>query len=73
VGASVGDSVWDSVLDQSYIADYLAIKNFMHLDYEHPAFDIIRLGVIVVVVDGKVKVFGKAGKFLGEFDEAEIK
>ncbi len=73
VGASVRASVWASVGNQSYIAGYLAIKDFMHLDYEHPAFSLIRMGVIVVVVDGKVKVFGKAGKFLGEFDEAEIK
>ncbi len=70
---AVRASVRDSVRAQSYLAGYLAIKDFMHLDYEHPVFDIIRLGVIVLVVDGKVKVFGKAGKLLGEFDEAEIK
>ena len=68
VRASVGDSVWE----QSYIAGYLAVKEFMHLDYEHPSFDLIRMGVIVVIVDGKVKVFGNKGKFLGEFDEKEI-
>jgi hypothetical protein len=66
----VGASVWDSVWEQSYIAGYLAIIEFMHLDYEHPAFDLIRMGVVVAIVDGKVKVFGKKGKFLGEFDEA---
>jgi hypothetical protein len=36
--------------------------------YEHPVFDLIRLGVLVVNVFGKFKVFGKGTKFLGEFE-----
>ena len=48
---------------------YYAVKLFMGLSYEHPAFDLIRLGIIVVSVLGKIKVFGKGGKFLGEFDD----
>jgi hypothetical protein len=73
VGAQVGDQVWDQVWaqvwDQVWVFAYYAIKLFLDLPYEHPAFDLVRLGIIVVTVDGKVKVFGKDGKFLGEFDE----
>jgi hypothetical protein len=56
------------VWDQCWIAAYHAIKEFFNLDYDHPAFELIRLGVIVVSVMGKFKVFGKDGKFLGEID-----
>jgi hypothetical protein len=69
VGDQVGDQVRDQVWDQVRVFAYYAIKLFLDLPYEHPAFDLVRLGIIVVTVDGKVKVFGKDGKFLGEFDE----
>ena len=62
VGAQVGDQVWAQV---GAIA-YFAIKLFLDLPYEHPVFDLIRLGVIVVNVNGKYKIFGKNGKYLGE-------
>ncbi|MCK9599633.1 MAG: hypothetical protein M0R06_11375 [Sphaerochaeta sp.] len=80
VGAQVWDQVWDQVRDQvgaqvwaqvgvqEYICGYYAVKEFMNLDYDHPAFEFIRMGVMVVAVNGKLKVFGKGGKFLGEFD-----
>jgi hypothetical protein len=68
----VGDQVWDQarakVGDQVWVAAYFAVKNFLNLDYDHPAFELIRLGIMVVNVLGKVKVFGKNGKFLGEFE-----
>ena len=71
VGAQVGAQVWAQVRDQVRaqvrVCSYYAIKLFMNLSYEHPAFDLIRLGVIVVKVQGKYKVFGKNGKYLGEF------
>ena len=66
VRAQVGDQVWDQVWDQVRVCGYLALKEFMNLDYDHPAFDLVRLGIIVIYVDGKHKVFGKNGKYLGE-------
>jgi hypothetical protein len=74
---SVRDSVWDSVWDsvrnsvwgQSAICGYHAINKFLKLGIEHPAFDLVELGVIVVQTGGMVKVYGKKGKFLGEFRE----
>ncbi len=73
VGVSVGDSVrasvWDSVGGQSAICGYHAINKFLKLGIEHPAFDLVELGVIVVQTGGMVKVYGKKGKFLGEFRE----
>jgi hypothetical protein len=41
----------------------------MRLDYHHPAFDLIKLGILVIKVLDKIKMFGKEGKFLGEFDD----
>jgi hypothetical protein len=69
VWASVGDSVWNSVGGQSAICGYHAINKFLKLGIEHPAFDLVELGVIVVQTGGMVKVYGKKGKFLGEFRE----
>ncbi len=73
VWASVWDSVWDSVGNsvrgQSAICGYHAINKFLKLGIEHPAFDLVELGVIVVQTGGMVKVYGKKGKFLGEFRE----
>ena len=63
----VGDQVRDQVWGQIWVCAYYAIKLFMNLQYEHPAFDLIRLGIMVVKVQDKYKVFGKNGKYLGEF------
>ena len=41
----------------------------MKLNIKHPAFELVKLGVIVVKVRGVIKVYGKNGKFLGEFRE----
>ncbi len=81
VRASVWDSVWDSVWasvrdsvrdsvrasvrDSVRVVSYFAVKEFMDLKYEHPAFDLIRLGVIVVPFENKYMVFGKNGQHLG--------
>jgi len=62
----VGDQVRDQVWGQIWVCAYYAIKLFMNLQYEHPAFDLIRLGIMVVKVQDKYKVFGKNGKYLGE-------
>ena len=63
----VGDQVGDQVGNQVGVCAYYAIKLFMRLPYEHPAFDLIRLGIMVIKVLDKYKVFGKNGKYLGEF------
>jgi hypothetical protein len=68
VGDQVGNQVRDQVWDQVGVIAYYAVKVFMNLPYEHPAFDLVRLGVMVVNVLGKYKVFGKGGKYLGEID-----
>jgi hypothetical protein len=85
VWTQVGDQVWDQVRDQVWdqvrdqvgdqvrVCAYYAVKLFMNLPYEHPAFDLTRLGIIVVNTFGKIKVFGKGGKFLGEFEDDEPK
>ena len=62
VRAQVGDQVWDQV----WVIAYYAVKLFMGIPYEHPAFALVRLGIVVVNVNGKYKVFGKNGKYLGE-------
>ncbi len=69
VRAQAWAQVWDQVGDQVWVCAYHAIIEFFGLDYDHPAFEFIRLGIIVIKVVGKFKVFGKNGKFLGEFDE----
>jgi len=77
VGAQVGDQVWAQVGAQVRaqvgaqvgIITYYAIKLFLNLEYDHPAFDLIRLGVVVLNVMGKYKAFGKNGKFLGEISK----
>ncbi len=68
VGDQVWGQVWDQVWGQVWVCACYAVKMFMALGYDHPAFDLIRLGVIVINVFGKFKVFGKGGKFLGEID-----
>ena len=73
VGAQVWDQVGDQVGDQVRVISYYAVKLFLKLDYEHPAFDLIRLGIIAVKVANKFKIFGKKGKYLGEIDAIFLK
>ena len=65
VEASMRDSVEASMRAQIYIISYFAVKEFLNLEYEHPVFDLIRMGVIVMEVNNKFMVFGKEGKYLG--------
>ena len=67
VGDQVLDQVGDQVWDQVRVCAYKAIADFFGLDCDHPAFELVRMGIIVVEVREKFKVFGKAGKYLGEF------
>ena len=71
--AQVGDQVRDQVRDQVYSTSYWGIKVTLGLPIKHWFFDFLKLGVMIVFVQGKVKVFGKKGKFLGEYDEADFK
>ena len=64
VRAQVGDQVWAT--------SYWAIKMTFGLPIKHWFFDFLKLGVMVVFVQGKVKVFGKNGKYLGEYDEKDF-
>jgi hypothetical protein len=64
----VGAQVWDQVGAQVRVCSYRAVTDFFNLDYDHPAFQLIRLGIMAINVLGKIKVFGKNGKFLGEVD-----
>ncbi len=66
VWAQVGAQVRGQVRAQVYIISYFAAKEFLSLGYDHPAFDLIRMGVVVVRINNKFKVFGKNGKHLGD-------
>jgi hypothetical protein len=68
VGAQVRDQVRAQVWAQVGITAYYAVKEFLNLNYEHPAFDLIKLGIFIVKVENKFKIFGDKGKYLGEFE-----
>ena len=59
--------VEQQVSDQAAMCAYFAMKEFLNIKYEHPVFNIIRLGIIIVIVNDIVRVFGKNGKYLGTF------
>jgi len=66
VRAQIGAQVRAQIRAQVWIIVYYAIKLFMGLKYEHPAFDLIRLGIVVVRINDRLKIFGKNSKYLGE-------
>ena len=68
----VRNQVWDQVWNQVGATSYWAVKMTLGLPIKHWFFDFLKLGVMVVFVHGKVKVFGKGGKYLGEYDESEF-
>ena len=72
VWAQVRAQVWAQVRAQQYATSYWAIKVILGLPIKHWFFDFLKLGVMVVFVKGKVKVFGKKGKFLGEYNEEDL-
>ena len=63
----VGAQVWDQVGATSY----WGIKVVLGLPIKHWFFDFLKLGIMIIFVKGKVKVFGKKGKYLGEWTEDE--
>jgi hypothetical protein len=76
----VGDQVWNQVRNQVRnqvwnqvrTTSYWAIKVVLGLPIKHWFFNFLKLGVMIVFVEGKVKVFGKKGKYLGEYDQKEF-
>ena len=72
-GDQVRGQVWDQIGDQVWATSYWAVKITLGLPIKHWFFDFLKLGVMILFVSGKVKVFGKKGKFLGEYDEEEFK
>ena len=72
VWAQVRAQVWAQVRDQVGATSYWGVKIALNLPIDHWFFNFLKLGVIVVFVKGKVKVFGKGGKYLGEYDESEL-
>ena len=72
VRGQVRGQVWDQVWDQVWATSYWGVKITLGLPIDHWFFDFLKLGVMIVFVTGKVKVFGKKGKYLGEYDESEL-
>jgi hypothetical protein len=72
VGDQVRDQVGDQVRAQEYSTSYWAIKLTLGLPIKHWFFDFLKLGIMIVFVKGKIKVFGKKGKYLGEYDSKDL-
>ncbi len=76
VGDQVGDQVWDQVGDQVWnqvwATSYWAINLHFELGIKHWFGDFLKLGVMVIFVQDKVKFFGKKGKYLGEYTKEEL-
>ena len=68
----IWDQIWDQVGDQVWATSYWAINIHFDLGISHWFGDFLKLGVMVIFVNGKVKIFGKKGKYLGEYDQKEI-
>ena len=71
--AKARNYIWTQIWAQVGIIAYYAVKLFMNIKYEHPAFDLLRLGVVTVNMMDKVKVFGKNGKYLGEIPDEFVR
>jgi len=76
VGDQVGDQVWNQVRvqvrDQVWAVSYWGIKVALNLPIKHWFFDFLKLGIMIVFVKGKAKIFGKQGMYLGEYDEKDL-
>jgi hypothetical protein len=72
----VGNQVWNQVLnqvwDQMRITSYWAINIYFNLGITHWISKLLDLGIMVIFVQGKIKVFGKNGKYLGEYNESDL-
>jgi hypothetical protein len=72
VWAQVRDQLWDQIRDQVWATSYWAVKCILELPIKHWYFDFLKLGVMIVFVDGKIKIFGKKGKYLGEYEISSL-
>jgi O-acetyl-ADP-ribose deacetylase (regulator of RNase III) len=76
VGDQVRDQVWnqvrDQVWDQVWATSYWAVNVEFSLGLSHWFYDFLKLGVMLIFVQGKIKVFGKKGVFLGEYSKEEV-
>ena len=66
--AQVGAQVWDQVGAVSY----WGVKVSLGLPIKHWFFDFLKLGIMIIFVKGKIKVFGKNGKYLGEYNQSDL-
>ena len=72
VGDQVLDQVGDQVLDQVWAVSYWSVNTHFELGVSHWFGDFLKLGIMPVFIGGKMKVFGKKGKYLGEYDEKDV-
>ena len=80
VWAQVGDQVWaqagyqvgDQVGAQVDTTSFWAVNIHFELGVSHWFGDFLSLGIMPIFVNGKMKVFGKKGKYLGEYDMSEF-
>lgn len=72
VWAQVRDQVWAQVRAQVGATCYWAVNIHFELGVSHWFGNLLSLGVMPIFVSGKVKFFGKKGKYLGEYDEKDL-
>ena len=68
----IRDQVWDQVLAQVWATSYWAVNIHFELGCSHLFGDFLSLGIMPIFMNGKMKVFGKKGKYLGEYDMSEF-
>ena len=68
----VWNQVWNQVGNQVGTTSYWAVKIVLGLPIKHWFFEFIKLGIMIVFVEGKAKIFGKKGKYLGEYNEKDL-
>jgi glycosyltransferase involved in cell wall biosynthesis len=59
---------WNQIRNQLHIYLCYLIREKYQLDYNHPAFELGKLGVVITRGEGAIKVYGKEAKYLGEIN-----
>lgn len=72
VWAQAGYQVGDQVGAQVDTTSFWAVNIHFELGVSHWFGDFLSLGIMPIFVNGKMKVFGKKGKYLGEYDMSEF-
>ena len=71
VETQVGNQVWaqvrNQVWDQVWAIYNILLASMFDIPVHHWYTDFLKLGIIVIFIDDKMKVFGKKGKYLGEY------